>query len=70
VSRSKGRNLVTITWSGASTSTVDIYRDGAFRTNTNNDGSYGESFKGSGTYTYQVCDQGTNNCSAEVTVSF
>ncbi len=70
VSFSKGRSQVTLTWSGASTSTVDIYRDGAFRTNTNNDGSYGESFKGSGTYTYQVCDQGTNNCSAEVTVSF
>ena len=66
----KGKNQVTLTWSGASTSTVDIYRNGSFRTNTNNDGSYGESFKRSGTYTYQVCDQGTNNCSAEVTVSF
>jgi len=66
----KGKYQVSLTWSGASTSTVDIYRNGSFRTNTNNDGSYGESFKRSGTYTYQVCDQGTNNCSAEVTVSF
>ena len=66
----KGKNQVTVTWSGASTSTVDIYRNGSFRTNTNNDGSYGESFKNSGTYTYKVCDQGTNNCSADVTVSF
>lgn len=70
VSYSKGKNQVTITWSGASTSTVDIYRNGSFRTNTNNDGSYGESFKRSGTYTYKVCDQGTDNCSADVTVSF
>lgn len=70
VGYAKGKHQVTITWSGASTSTVDIYRDGSFRTNTNNDGSYTEAFKRSGTYTYKVCDQGTNNCSADVTVSF
>ena len=70
VSFAKGKNQVSLTWSGASTSTVDIYRNGSFRTNTNNDGSYSESFKRSGTYTYKVCDQGSDNCSADVTVSF
>jgi subtilisin family serine protease len=70
VSFSRGKNQVTLTWSGASTSSVDIYRNGSLRTTTANDGSYGESFKNSGTYTYKVCDQGTENCSADVTVSF
>ncbi|SFD31967.1 S8 family serine peptidase [Pseudoalteromonas denitrificans] len=69
-SRSRGKNNVNLTWTGASTASVDIYRNNALRTTTSNDGSFTDSFKTSGTFTYKVCDQGTNNCSADVSVSF
>ncbi|GLX86014.1 hypothetical protein tloyanaT_22660 [Thalassotalea loyana] len=68
--RAKGKNYVDLSWSGASTSSVDIYRNSSLLSTTANDGAYRDSFRSSGTFTYQVCDQGTNNCSAEVTVTF
>ncbi|SEL94270.1 PA domain-containing protein [Colwellia chukchiensis] len=68
--RAKGKNKVDLSWSGAVTSNVDIFRNGALRTTTANDGAYTDSFKTSGTFTYKVCDQGTDNCSAESSVSF
>jgi subtilisin family serine protease len=68
--RAKGKNKVDVTWSGAATSSVDIYRNGSLRTTTSNDGVYTDSFKAYGSFTYKVCDQDTNNCSAEVTVNF
>ena len=68
--RAKGKNKVDVTWSGASTSSVDIYRNGSLRTTTSNDGSYTDSFRTSGSFTYKVCDQGSDNCSSEVTVNF
>lgn len=67
---SKGKNNVNLSWSGATTSSVDIYRNGSLRITTANDGAYAESFRSSGTYTYKVCEQGSANCSSEVTVSF
>ena len=68
--RSKGKNKVDLSWSGASTSSVDIHRNGSVVTTTTNDGTYTDSFRTYGTYTYQVCDQGSDNCSPEVTVNF
>ncbi|NQZ88313.1 MAG: S8 family serine peptidase [Colwellia sp.] len=68
--RSKGKNKVNLTWSDAVTSSVDIYRNGSLRTTTANDGQFTDSFKSYGSFTYKVCDQGTNNCSADVTVNF
>jgi len=68
--RSKGKNKVNLTWSDAVTSSVDIYRNGSLRTTTTNDGQFTDSFKSYGSFTYKVCDQGTNNCSADVTVNF
>lgn len=68
--RSKGKNKVDLSWNGASTSSVDIYRNGGLKTTTSNDGAYTDSFKTYGSYTYKVCEQGTSNCSDEVTVSF
>lgn len=67
---SKGKNKVDLSWSGASTSSVEIYRNGSLRTTTSNDGAYTDSFRTSGSFTYKVCDQGTSNCSSEVTVNF
>ncbi len=68
--RSKGKNKVNLTWSDAVTSSVDIFRNGSLRTTTANDGQFTDSFKSYGSFTYKVCDQGTNNCSADVTVNF
>jgi len=68
--RAKGKNKVDVTWSGASTSSVDIYRNGSLRTTTSNDGAYTDSFRNYGSFTYKVCDQGSDNCSSEVTVNF
>ncbi len=67
---SKGKNKVDLSWSGAVTSSVDIFRNGSLRINTANDGAYTDSFRTSGTFTYKVCDQGTSNCSPETSVSF
>jgi subtilisin family serine protease len=69
-SRAKGKNKVTLTWADAVTTSVDVYRNGSLRTTTANDGFYTESFKTYGSFTYKVCDQGTDNCSADVTVNF
>ena len=67
----KGVNTVDLTWSGNSTS-VDVYRGPApiatrvlgstYTDNTNS--------KGGASYTYKVCNAGTNTCSNEVTVVF
>jgi len=69
-STAKRKTNVTLSWADASTSNVDIHRNGSLLGSTANDGSYTESFRKSGSYTYKVCDQGTDNCSAEVTVNF
>ncbi|MGB0936676.1 MAG: S8 family serine peptidase [Colwellia sp.] len=67
---SKGKNNVDLSWADASTSNVDIYKNGSLFRTTANDGFYNDRFRTSGTYTYSVCDEGTSNCSNEVTVTF
>ncbi len=51
---------------------VDVFRNGAFITNVRNDGSFTDRIGGSGpgTFTYQVCNRGTQTCSNEATVTF
>jgi subtilisin family serine protease len=68
--RSKGKNKVDLSWGGASTNDVDIYRNSALYRTTTNDGAFTDSFRTYGSYTYSVCDAGTTNCSADVTVTF
>ncbi len=68
----KGFQYVDLTWSGA-TSNVDVYRDGALvKSNELNDGAYTDELnkKGSGSYTYRVCESGTSTCSNDATVTF
>lgn len=69
-STAKRKTNVTLSWADASTTNVDIFRNGSLVVTTANDGSYTESFRKSGSYTYKVCDQGTSNCSSEQSVSF
>ncbi len=69
----KGKKTVDLTWSGATGTTVDIYREGAFLLNTPNDGDYTDStsMKGGGALTYEVCEQGsTTSCSDPDTAIF
>jgi hypothetical protein len=67
----KGAARVDITWSGATSSTVDIQRNGVVITTTPNDGAYTDILgKVSGTFSYRVCAAGTTTCSATATVTF
>ena len=64
-----GGNTVTLTWSGATTPTVDIYRNGPAVATTANDGNYVEMLP-AGTYQYRVCNAGsTSFCSVPVSVT-
>ncbi len=61
----------TLTWSGAAGNSVDIYRNGVNVKNTKNDGNYRDRVDNvSGNYIYQVCENNSDVCSAEVTVTF
>jgi hypothetical protein len=69
----QGRHQVDLAWSGATSSNVDIYRNGTLIvTVPNNPGFYTDSPSGRGhaTYTYRVCNAGTQTCSNQATVTF
>jgi len=65
-------NTVRLTWSGATSPDIDVYRNGTLTVTTPNDGSYVDSTGDTGRarYTYQVCEAGTQTCSNEATVTF
>lgn len=67
-----GVNTVDLSWNGATSSQVDIYRDGVVRVRTANDGFHTDSTgsRGQATHRYKVCEAGTLTCSNEVTVKF
>ena len=68
-----GFDTVNLSWSGATSATVDIYRDGVvIATVPNTPSSYTDNTgqKGQATFTYMVCEAGTQNCSNQATVSF
>jgi hypothetical protein len=67
----KGAARVDITWSGATSSAVDIQRNGVLITTTPNDGAHTDFLgKISGTFSYRVCAAGTTTCSAAASVTF
>ena len=68
----RGLQKADLDWSGATSTDVDVYRDGALIATTANDGFYTDNIdqRGGGSYTYQVCEAGTTTCSNEATVSF
>ncbi|EOZ98616.1 Alkaline serine exoprotease A precursor [Indibacter alkaliphilus LW1] len=68
----QGRWRASLSWSGANSSQVDIYREGSKIATVNNSGSYTDqtNLRGSGTLTYTVCEVGTDVCSNSVTISF
>ncbi|WP_299569009.1 S8 family serine peptidase [uncultured Shewanella sp.] len=70
--KSKGVKKVDLTYNGATTTNVDIYRNNAIVSTSTNNGSYTDTItsKGGGSYTYKVCEASTATCSDDVTVSF
>ncbi|MGR5068373.1 MULTISPECIES: S8 family serine peptidase [Vibrio] len=68
---SKRGEKVDLTWSGATTSKVNVYRNGAVISTTGNDGTFTDTLGDAyGMYTYQVCEQSSSNCSDLSSVSF
>jgi len=72
-SKVRGVDTVNLSWSGATSANVDIYRNGSlFVVNVPNTGSYTDNTgqKGHATFTYQVCNAGTQTCSNQAMVTF
>jgi streptogramin lyase len=69
--RVKGLQKVDLSWSGPAGASFDIYRDGATIA-TVQTSSYTDNLnqKGSGSYTYMVCEAGTSTCSNQAIVTF
>jgi outer membrane protein assembly factor BamB len=67
-----GRQAVNLSWTGATSGNVDIYRNGVRIVTTLNDGFYTDSPGGRShaTYTYQVCNAASQTCSNQATVRF
>lgn len=67
----KGSQYMQLTWSGAKGSSVDVYRDGKAKKNTENDRRYVNALarKTAATYAYKVCEKNTSVCSPTVRVS-
>src|SRR5262249_57245240 len=67
-----GINTVRLTWSGATSTKIDLYRDGRPIVRTANDGSYTDSTGDTGRarYMYWVCEAGTATCSNNARVTF
>ena len=69
----QGQQAVDLSWNGATSNNIDIYRNGVLiATVPNIPGFYTDHIgvRGKGTYTYRVCEAGTQNCSNQVTVRF
>ena len=69
----QGQQRVDLSWNGASSNNIDIYRNGVLITTVPNiPGFYTDNIgaRGKGTYNYRICNAGTQNCSNQVTVKF
>jgi len=67
-----GINTVRLTWSGATSSSIDVYRDGILVATVPNTGADTDSTGDTGRarYTYGVCEAGTSACSNNARVTF
>jgi subtilisin family serine protease len=70
-SKVQGKQTAALSWGGASSPQVDVFRNGSKVATTANSGSYNDSLgKVSGSYTYKVCESGTTTCSNDAVVTF
>ena len=67
-----GINTSRLKWRGATSTNVDVYRNGVVIVTTPNDGLYDDSTgtTGQASFMYKVCEGGTPTCSNNVTVNF
>jgi serine protease len=67
----RGRKVADLSWTGATSTQVDVYRDGNVVSTVENTGTWthdtGET--GGGTHVYRVCEAGTSTCSNDVATS-
>ena len=65
------RTRVVLTWEHGKKQ-VDIYRNGMIYNSRRNNYTFTDNFRivGSGTMTYKICNQGTTECSNDVTVNY
>ena len=70
--KKKGLQYANLKWAGATSTKVDIYRDGVRVANTANDGAHTDNInhRGGASYTYKLCEAGTTTCSNGVVVRF
>jgi subtilisin family serine protease len=68
----QGLQKADLKWSGASSTNVDVFRNGAKVATVANSGAYTDNInaRGGGSYRYRVCEANTSTCSNEVTVTF
>jgi hypothetical protein len=68
----QGINTVRLLWRGATSTNMDVYRNGVLVATTANDGQYDDSTGDTGQAQYmdRVCEAGTQTCSNVVTVIF
>lgn len=68
----KGKKVGDLTWSGATSTNVDVYRDGSVIVTTANDGFYTDNTgqNGGGTITWKVCEAGTTTCSNDASWTY
>lgn len=68
----RGVQHVDLSWSGATSNSVEVLRNGSVIATTDNDGAYTDNTRqrGGGSYTYMICETGTSVCSGQATVTF
>lgn len=68
----RGVHNIHLSWNGAASTNVDVYRNGAVIATTVNDGAFTDNTgnRGGATYTHQVCEAGTTTCSNMTTTTF
>lgn len=68
----QGRQKADLTWFGATSTQVDVFRNNEKKATVANNGAYTDNIdaRGGGSYTYRLCEAGTSTCSNNVTISF
>jgi hypothetical protein len=68
----KGKQTADLSWSGLTSQSVDVYRNGSRISTTANDGAMTDAINrnGNGRYTYRVCAAGTSTCTNDANVVF
>lgn len=67
-----GRWRASLTWTGATSGQVEIFRNGSRIATVPNSGSFVDQtdLRGSGSLTYRICEVGSSTCSSTITINF